>query len=216
MMGGSIGHCTTALEFSSMDAAESAFIRVVSTRDCVSSQGGIWTGGGAATRDCASTGFGMWTDGCAAANDCASTGVGMWTGSCAPTNGCVSISAGIWTGSCAAPNDCAPTSGCADIGVGARVCTAPASFCEGMLAPGTAACSPSLANNEATPDCPASTGGSVLTGAVVTMAFSAPLLRARLTPAMSVQRAAFSAMLRSVSWTLAGGATFCAVAMGRV
>jgi hypothetical protein len=45
---------------------------------------------------------------------------------------------------------------------------------------------------------------------------SAPLLRARLTPARSVQRAAFSAMLRSVSWTLAGGETVCAAAMGRV
>lgn len=50
----------------------------------------------------------------------------------------------------------------------------------------------------------------------MTIAFSALLLRARLTPAMSVQRAAFSAMLRSVSWTLAGGVTFCSVAIGRV
>jgi hypothetical protein len=85
-----------------------------------------------------------------------------------------------------------------------------------MLAPGTAACSISLARDEAKPECPASTGGSVLNAVVVATMFSAPLLRARLTPAMSVQRAAFSAMLRSVSWTLAGGVTFCAVAIGRV
>jgi hypothetical protein len=45
---------------------------------------------------------------------------------------------------------------------------------------------------------------------------SAPVLRARLTPAISVQRAAFSAMLRSVSWTLAGGVTFCVGGKGRV
>jgi hypothetical protein len=51
---------------------------------------------------------------------------------------------------------------------------------------------------------------------VATIAPSAPELRARLTPARSVQRAAFSAILRSVSWTLAGGATFCVVAIGRV
>ncbi|MBN3807427.1 hypothetical protein GXB81_31015 [Paraburkholderia sp. Ac-20336] len=38
---------------------------------------------------------------------------------------------------------------------------------------------------------------------------STPRLRARLTPAISVQRAVFSAMLRSVSSTLAGSATFC-------
>jgi hypothetical protein len=158
MMGGSIGHCTTVSASSSTGAAAAAFDRVVSTRDCVSSLGG------------------------------------SWTGDCAPAN------------------DRDSTNGCVGIGIGA----ASALSCEGPLAPGTPACSPSLGNDEATPDCPASTCGSVLTGVVVTMAFSAPLLRARLTPAMSVQRAAFSAMLRSVSWTLAGGATFCAVAIGRV
>jgi hypothetical protein len=42
-----------------------------------------------------------------------------------------------------------------------------------------------------------------------------PLRRARLAPAMLVQRAAFSSMLRSVSWTLAGGVTLCVVATGR-
>ena len=45
---------------------------------------------------------------------------------------------------------------------------------------------------------------------------SAPLLRARLAPARSVQRAAFSAILRSVSWTLAGGEILSPVAIGRV
>jgi hypothetical protein len=53
-------------------------------------------------------------------------------------------------------------------------------------------------------------------GALVTFGASALLLRARLTPARSVQRAAFSAMLRSVSCTLGGGVTFCVVGIGRV
>jgi hypothetical protein len=61
---------------------------------------------------------------------------------------------------------------------------------------------------------PAAPGAS--TCAPANFAPSGPVLRARLTPAMSVHRAAFSAMLRSVSWTLAGGATVCAPAMGRV
>ena len=91
-----------------------------------------------------------------------------------------------------------------------------ATSCKGALTFGAAPTSTPLARDEATPDCPVPTSGSVLNECVVTIAFSAPLLRARLTPAMSVQRAAFSAMLRSVSWTLAGGVTFSAVAIGRV
>jgi hypothetical protein len=64
-------------------------------------------------------------------------------------------------------------------------------------------------------DCGPSNDGTS-SGTLATFAVSAPLLRARLTPARSVQRAAFSAMLRSVSCTLAGGATFCVVGIGRV
>lgn len=104
------------------------------------------------------------------------------------------------------------TGDCGGVGSGAVSVTS----CKGALTFGAAAISTSFAHDEATPDCPVSTSGSVLNEFVVTIAFSAPLLRARLTPAMSVQRAAFSAMLRSVSWTLAGGVTFCAVAIGRV
>jgi len=80
-----------------------------------------------------------------------------------------------------------------------------------MSGDGAATAPPGQAISLATP---AASDGATLTPAIFPP--SALVLRARLTPAISVQRAAFSAMLRSVSCTLAGGVTFSAAAIGRV
>src|ERR1700722_18063145 len=61
----------------------------------------------------------------------------------------------------------------------------------------------------------ASSASGVAGASLVILIVSGPVRRARLAPAIVVQRAAFSSMLRSVSCTLAGGVTRSVAAAGR-
>jgi hypothetical protein len=109
-------------------------------------------------------------------------------------------------------------SGCT---IGQFIGSASSGFATGAWAAGSpdicALDSPGVAASVAGAD--ASGVASSATGAagasVVILIVSGPMRRARLAPAIVVQRAAFSSMLRSVSCTLAGGVTRSVVAAGR-